>query len=201
LPSFFSPSPSSFWAPPPPEPGGGSAGKSGHAGSEAGAGAAGTGGAGTGGGAGGSAGGDSCGSCGEKRASSSCGTKFAACKQQPACKAIYDCVYGSAPGCALGAYGAKCMNTCVLQHCNGDQTAKLFLDAELCAYCDGACSLCSEYCAASTLTPDGVVCPQQPDPGDAAVDAETDAAADAELDAESDASVEAGPDAGDASGE
>jgi hypothetical protein len=168
---------------------GGSAGKSGDAGIEAGAGSSGSGGAGASSGAGGSAGTaglEGCGSCGQKRASASCGSEFAACKQQPACKAIYDCVYGSTPGCSLGAYGAACMNACVLQHCNSDQTARLFLEAELCAYCSGACAPCSDYCTASTLTPDGVVCPQLPDAGDAAADAETDADFDAAMDAQTD---------------
>jgi hypothetical protein len=159
---------------------GGSSGKAGGAGVGASAGTAGTGASSGAGGSGGvsgapgSGGGESCGSCAKARSSSPCGGDFAACKQHPGCKSIYDCVYGSSPGCALGAYGAACMNQCVLERCSSDESAKLFLQAELCAYCDGSCSLCSEYCGASTLTPDSVVCPQLPDAGDAASDVEAD---------------------------
>jgi hypothetical protein len=89
------------------------------------------------------------------------------------------------------------MNKCVLERCMSDQDAKLFLEAELCAYCDGQCSICSAYCGGSSLTPDSVDCPYIPDAGADAADAATDASDSGLGDAVSDAAQDAGDAAGD----
>lgn len=137
---------------------GASGGSSGSGGSGAVAGSAGT--------------GPSCGTCGQARAKAACSATFAACSGDPGCKAISDCVYGPNPGCALGENGAQCVETCVITRCTSDASAKLFLEAERCAYCDADCApLCTTYCGAFSLTPDSVTCPNLPDAGSEAGDA------------------------------
>jgi hypothetical protein len=165
---------------------GGSGGSTADASSDAG-GSAGSGGSGGTGGSGGSAGsagsggiGASCGSCGNARAKVACNGPVAACLKDPGCKAIRDCVYGSAVGCALGENGAKCAEQCVATYCTTSLSGKLFLEAEHCIYCEGACtSLCQTYCGAFTITPDSVICTNPIDAGAEASDADTDAATDA----------------------
>ena len=169
----------------------GSGGKAGSdAGSAGSGGTSGSGGIGGISGAGGSSGaGPSCGSCGEERAGGTCQLAFTKCTTDPGgCKAIMDCVYGATPGCTLGAEGAPCVESCIQTHCTSTASAKLFLEAERCAFCEPACSgLCSAYCDAFTVTPDTVTCPNIVDAGldgDAETDATSDATADASTDAD-----------------
>ena len=139
--------------------------------------------------------------CGEERAGSTCQLAFTKCTTDPGgCKAIMDCVYGATPGCTLGEQGAPCVESCIQTHCTSAASAKLFLEAERCAYCEPACSaLCSAYCSAFTVTPDTVTCPNILDAGpdgDAESDAPADAATDvsADADASDDAPADSAPD-------
>jgi hypothetical protein len=114
--------------------------------------------------AGGSSGapGAGCGACGEN----ACKDKQNACAQDPECQKIRACVYGQDPGCAFGEHGAGCAERCLLEHCTSDAVAKLFLEAELCAYCGAGCqSACADYCGGFSLAPETVSCPNLADAG------------------------------------
>jgi hypothetical protein len=102
---------------------------------------------------------NACGQCGSARFGGSCASKRSACEADPDCQAMLECVYGAQPGCPLGPTGGACVAECVRTFCTNHESVRLFYAAELCAYCDPACTAeCAPYCDGFVVDAATAVC-------------------------------------------